>query len=105
MGQGSLRFHGKLDVVPICPFDQSNPLNLALWEGSQRTCFLALGVRSCQIDRSNAHAIGERQMLAIGSHLPTSGLVFNGAIIVLKMRVALFAWFLFAAVFIEAGNG
>jgi hypothetical protein len=100
----AVHFDGKLDVVPIRPFDQPDSFDLPNREGGKGACILPLGIRTNQAERANVHPIREGELGAIRFQLPARILVFDRAVIVLKLRIAFFARFLLAAVFVEAGN-
>src|SRR5215472_11282199 len=99
MDDASLCLDGKLHIIPIGPFHQPNPLDLALGEGFDAALL------ADQHAPANAHAISEGEMLAVRLQLPTRRFVLHRAVILLEARVALFAGFLLSTILVEAGNG
>src|SRR5262249_10479047 len=102
MGEGPLRFHGKLNKIVICPLDQSDTRDLSHREGGNAWALVAF--LTDQTHRANTPAIGEGEPFAIGFQLPTSILVFNGTVSMLETRITFLPRLLLPAVHAEAGN-
>src|SRR5690348_5222464 len=90
--------NGKLTVVAIGPLHDTYSFYLVRGKGFHRPLFVA-----DQAQPSNATAIGEGDVLAIGFDAPSGLFVLHRAVIVLKLRIALLARLLGAAILIEAG--
>ncbi len=89
--------HRELREVSIGPAKEAYPFDLLCWEGFN-------GAPSHQTQAPDAAAIGESDMPSIWFELPTSLFILDTATIVLKLWIAFLAWFVGAAVVIEAGD-
>ncbi len=94
----ALCLHGKLAIVAIGALDEPDPLDL-LKRKRLNTALLP-----DQSAPSDAHAIGEGEMLAIRLQHPPAGLILNRSVVFLETWVALLSWLLFSAVCVEASN-
>src|SRR5438128_8266247 len=92
-------FHGKLHIVAISTLH--NAYALDLFGGKSGNTLLGI---ADETKPPNATPVSESDVPAVWLQLPTSLLVFNRAIIMLKPGIALLAWLLVLAVVIEPGD-
>jgi len=87
----------ELTVVAVCPSNYANSLDHV------RGKFLdaLIGIAN-QFEATNPTAIGEDDVSAISVKLPPRGFVLDAPVVVLKLWISLFPWFLLLAIVIEA---
>src|SRR5713226_2349232 len=89
----------QLHIIPISPMHDTNALDLLDGEGGA----LLFRVAN-QTQATNATAIGENHVFAIGFKLPAALFILDASSIVLKLWVALLARLVFLAVVVEPLN-
>jgi hypothetical protein len=100
MLDSAIRLHAELDVVAICPSDETYPFDLLDRKGGD-----GLFLVTDQLEPPNAAAIGEADVLAVLGEFPARRFVLDRSVVVLKLGIALFPRLVGLAVVIEAGNG
>lgn len=91
--------YAELDIVAIGTMNNPHPFDLFGGKG-----FNVLVLVAYQSQATNATAIHEADMLAIRFDLPASLLVFDAAVIVLELGIALLARLVVLTIIIETGD-
>src|SRR5260370_41417624 len=95
----ALNFDTELAIEAIGTTDDTNPFDILHRKGLD-----VLFLVSNQAESANSAAIGEGDIFAIIIQLPSSLLVLNRAVIVLKLRIAFLPWLVLSTIGIETIN-
>src|SRR6185437_4130656 len=94
-----LCLYRELAIEPIGPLDETNPLDLLAGKLLDVLVFVANEPQAPDVT-----SIREGDMLPIGFQLPSSLLVLDRTVVMLKAGIALLAWLLVFALVIETSN-
>src|SRR5579875_2931866 len=94
-----LCLEGKLGIVPVSASHDAYPFDKLEREGCNPLPFVAH-----QAQASDATAIGEDDVLAVGFQFPARLLVFHASVVVLETRIALLVWCVLVAAVIEPAD-